>query len=207
MIWDPRSASEPESSAVTAFVTAQLAEWCGTGDLSHDENMAELVGAIEAFLKQRGLSGELISSRQLLGMASQALVSIGERRAARRLIVFGTGLAAPAEWMVSYGDALLVLDLKQVTVCDDVNLELIFFANVDAALDSVAEFWDETDGRGFLGLRRVCLAARSLLGCAGKNKVHRLAEEIKAACRARLERLADEREWEYIPHMINLDIM
>jgi hypothetical protein len=49
--------------------------------------------------------------------------------------------------------------------------------------------------------------ARSLLGCVGHNKVRMLAEEIKDACRARLECVADERDWEHVPFVVNLDLV
>lgn len=206
MIWDPESKSEPETTAVAAYVTAQIAEWCGPDCCEHTENVEELARAIECYLQQRPYD-EIVGSRQVLGMASRALASIGECRAARKLFIYGTGMAAPSEWLVSYGDSVLVLDLKQVTLCDDSKLELAFFANLDAALESVADFWDETDGRGFLGLRHVCATARSLLGCVGNNKLRLLVEEIKEACRARLGQLADEHDWDYVPYVINLDMV
>jgi hypothetical protein len=206
MIWDPESKPEVEESAVAAFVTDQIAEWCGSDCREHSENVAELARAIDCFLKQRP-SGEWTGSRQILGMASRALASLGENKAARKLFIYGTGMATPSEWMVSYGDSVLVLNLRQVTLCDDSRLELAFFASLNAALESVSDFWDETDGRGFLGLRRVLSTARSLLGCVGHNKVRMLAEEIKDACRARLECVADERDWEHVPFVVNLDLV
>ena len=63
-------------------------------------------------------------------LASQALRSIGHGATARRLLVFGTGLVRPAEWEISAGDSMWVLDLKQITVRSDASLELIFFGNI-----------------------------------------------------------------------------
>ncbi len=206
MIWDPEQSREADEGAVGAYVTAQIAEWCGEDGCDLGGNIAELAHAIECYLRQRP-SGEIAGPRQMLGMASRALASIGEYRAARKLFVFGTGMAAPAEWLVGYGDSVLVLDLRQVTLCDDSGLELAFFANLDVALDSVAEFWDDAGGRGFLGLRHVCATARSLLGCVGDSKIRALVGEIKESCRARLDRLADARDWDAIPYVINLDIV
>jgi len=125
----------------------------------------------------------------------------------RRLFLFGSGMLAPAEWEVRGRATVWALDLKHMTVRDESCLELIFFSGIRVILDSIADVWDDSCGRGTLGLRHVCGAAAELLGGeAGKKNVVRLADEITEVCRSRLAHIGARRGWEACPEVLNLDL-
>jgi hypothetical protein len=89
---------------------------------------------------------------------------------------------------------------------EDASLELIFFRGVQLVLDSIADVWDECSGDGVLGLRHVCLAASSLLGAPRNSRVvAELSDEIIDISIAKLEKLQEERSWEFVPFVLNLD--
>jgi len=139
-------------------------------------------------------------------LASQALSSIGQTQAAHRLLVFGSGLVRPSEWEFTGGRDVWTLDLQQMTIKNSGMLEMVFFNSLNIVLASIADVWEPTSGHGVLGLRHVCDSASALLGGAKQKAVGALAEEIKARTRSKLKQIHDERKWQYIPEVINLDL-
>ena len=206
MIWDPTITSGGQNSVIASYIMDELGEVCGRDLVVNPSNVEELAGAIESFLKNNG-SSAAVDSKYLVMLASRALSSIGEKRAAQRLLLFGTGLIRPAEWEITNGESMWVLDLKQITVKNDVFLELVFLNSLHIILESIADIWDESDGHGVLGLRNICCVASSLLGAQGKTKkISSLAGEIKRLCDRKLEQIGDERGWSEFPHVMNLDM-
>lgn len=204
MIWDPEQNADAPHSAIVSRITAELNAACA-GEINPME-VEEVALAVECFLEQEH-DCNVASSDHLVMLTSQALRSIGHGAAARRLLVFGTGLVRPAEWEVSAGDRMWVLDLKQITVRSGASLELIFFGSLNMILESVAEIWDETRGRGVLGLRHVFPTLADLLGGnANRLDVMAMSEELRATCTGRLEQMGARRRWEDIPRIINLDV-
>ena len=148
-----------------------------------------------------------MDSHYLVMLASRALSSLGKGCAARRLVVFGTGLVKPAEWEISGGNAMWILDLKQITFALDDRLEMTLFASLRAVLEAIADGWDDSSGRGTLGLRHVIGAAAQLLGAReASGQVADLATEIRQRCRSILEQLGAERGWQETPEIVDLDI-
>ena len=204
MIWDPHALhDEPQRSAVVAHIASEVGAVCG-GVLSGPESVEEMARAVEQFLEQTG-AGEAVDANYLVMLASQALSSLGENGAARRLLLFGSGLVRPSEWEVSGDRAMWVLDLKQIAVREDAALELILFNSLNMILDAIADVWDASRGDGVLGLRHVCQSATLLLGAPTAPQVARLSEEIKTACVRRLERLESARGWSRHPDVMDLD--
>lgn len=205
MIFDPVKSSLRESAVVSHIVNG-LVDSCGDESITHSNDALELARAVEHFLEQTGVE-EAVESDRLTILASKALTSIGENCAARRLVLFGTGMVRPSEWVITGFETAWILDLKRMTVRDDGSLELVFFTNLDIILDSIADIWDESGGHGVLGLRHVCAAAASLLGSTeDKKKITGLVTEIKALCSSRLEQIRKARGWKSAPVVMNLDM-
>ncbi|MBN1558140.1 MAG: hypothetical protein JW951_08340 [Lentisphaerae bacterium] len=205
MIFDP--AAETEAlSPVAHHIVGHVDEVCG-GTLSIDADAVEdLARAVEAYLAE-GHAGEFVDSRYLVLLACRALSAVGEDRAARRLLLYGTGLVLPSEWEVTGGKAVWVLDLRQITVRAEERLELVLFNCLSGVLGSIAEIWDASRGRGVLGLRHVSGAAQALLGGgSAPGKVRELAREIKTLCALKLSRIGDERGWTHVPEILDLDV-
>ena len=206
MIWDPTITTSGQNSVIASYIMDELGEVCGRDLVVNPANIEEMACAIESFLKNNG-NPTAVDSKYLVMLASRALSSIGEKQAAQRLLLFGTGLIKPAEWEITNGESMWVLDLKQITVKNDVFLELIFLNSLHIILESIADVWDESDGRGTLGLRNICCVASSLLGASGKTKkMSSLAGEIKRLCDRKLEQIGDERGWSEFPQVMNLDM-
>jgi hypothetical protein len=202
VIWDPGRDRAAEASAIADLVRAQVAALCGGqgGDFLDD-----LARAVAAFVAGGGARGTPDESSVAV-LASRALASVGEGAAARKLLLFGTGLARPAEWDVTGGGAMWVLDLRRAAIRSDSALELALFPALAAAVESLAEVWDGTRGRGVLGLRHVCGSAGRLLGPDAKSaRVAALAGDILKLCAAKLEQAKRRRGWRETPLVMNLD--
>lgn len=206
MIYIPDAEQERAGSALAKQISAQVSELGGLELLGDPGGLEEVARAVECFLERNGGDGS-VESRHVLMLASQALSSVGEGAAARRLLVFGTGLVRPSEWEVVAGDRMWVLDLRQMTVRADDSLEMVFFGSLNIVLEAMADIWDETGGEGVLGLRNVCAAACALLGSdACRKRVDALVDEIHNAARTKLNHLGALRGWDEIPQVMNLDL-
>lgn len=206
MIWNPDIDGDAELSPVVSHITAEISDLCGDDLMLESDKVEELAKAVESFLQQQNESAAA-DSRYMIMLASKALSSIGEGSAGRRLLVFGTGLVKPSEWEVTGEDAVWVLDLKEMMISEKAPLELIFFNSLGIVIESIAEIWDKSGGRGVLGLKNVFPVALAFLGCGGNGKnLDRLGEEIKAVCEQKLEQLKGERKWKQAPRVMSLDI-
>lgn len=180
----------------------------GIADYDLEPGQAEeLAAAVSAFLEEHELTDSFIDAGYLVMLASKAMSSIGQDRAALRLVVFGSGMVRPSEWEVTGGSEVWTLDLKQMTVADATSLELVVFNTLNIVLDSVTDVWDASNGNGVLGLRHVCDTAAGLLGVSRNSKaVADLSNEIVRVCGLKLEKVGRSRGWETCPQVMNLDL-
>ena len=205
MIWHPGNASDIPQSALAAHLMGEIETACD-GDMPvRQEDLQELASTIEYFLNETS-QNESVESRYLVLLASRALFSMGEEQTARRLMLFGTGLFKPSEWEVSCGKKMWILDLKQMTLRDDDLIELTFFNCLNIVLEATADIWDKSLGEGVLGLQNICCAASALLHKVTPKKTAVVGEEIRDACRLKLEQLGGKRGWASTPEVMNLDI-
>jgi hypothetical protein len=205
MIWDIQGSPEGRCSVLVSYLANEIEGICGKEILLASDQLEEVASAIECFLKEKGADSP--DERYLVVLAARALQSVGEERAARRLFVLGSGLVTPSEWEVTGGNAVWVVDLRQMTVDGQTALEMVFFTSLQIVLDAIAEVWDETDGRGTLGLKHVCQTASGLLGGGGrKGSLNAMAAEIVDMCEHKLERIGEVRGWKESPRILNLDL-
>jgi hypothetical protein len=204
MICNPETLPEQGGSVILSHIQAELAEVCGSEDGTapcHDE----VARAIQLFLENEAET-EFVDARTLTLMAAQALKSLGQGGDARRLILFGSGMVRPSEWVVTGDQAIWVLNLKDIALREDASLEIIFFKGIQVVLDSIADVWDASGGDGIMGLKHVFLAASSLLGAPRNSKaVQKLCEEIREICIGKLQQIGRERGWHAEPFVLNLD--
>ena len=206
MIWIPNGDEPANGTSIVSHIESVIAENCGDA-LQLDEGQAsDLAIAVASFLDQNYDSGSFVDSGYLVMLASRALSSVGESQAAHRLLVFGSGLVRPSEWEVTGGQDVWTLDLRQITVRESATLELVFFTSLNIVLASIADVWEQSQGHGFLGLRHVCDTASALLGGGNKKSVAALSDEIKHACEAKLVQIHDDRLWDHVPSIMNLDL-
>ena len=208
MIYYPSIPENSPSDPLIEHLAAQMASWCGEEGLVGSGQVDELACAVARFVEGEAPS-DAVDSGYLVMLASRALSAIGENQAAQRMLLYGTGLVRPSHWEVTGGDAMWVLDLKEMTVLSDTCLEMVFFNCLVLILDSIAEVWDETGGSGVLGLRHVLAAARGLSGTGadgGRERSRSLSEEIKRVCARKLEMLGQQRQWITQPVIMDLDL-
>ncbi len=205
MIW--RNTSDDETGlGVLGHLVLQLESMCAMESETDICDASEVARAVECFV-EHDCDGHCADARSLVLMTSQGLDSVGNTGVARRFLLHGTGLAKPSEWEVTHGDTMWVIDLKQLTVRDDAPLELIFFTGLGIIIETLADIWDATAGRGVLGLRHICGTAEALLGDGGKlADIVSLSDEIRRHCHDRLERLRRDRGWADRPQVLNLDL-
>ncbi len=208
MIWNtPRSGRDSERPLVSHIKnTIETNSVAG-----HSENSSaqaeEIAKAVSAFLAEHDLTDSFIDAGYLVMLASRAISSVGDKTNALRLVVFGTGMVRPSEWEVTGGEEVWTVDLKQMTVKDNSSLELIVFNSLNIVLNSIAEIWDSSHGKGVLGLRHVCATAAALLGVDKNTKaVSNLSDEIQSLCTAKLRQISKTRDWKSVPEVMNLDV-
>jgi hypothetical protein len=206
LIWIPTSADSLGESSIAAHIERVIVENCGDMLELDDDQAVDLAEAVAAYMEQSHEAGLFVDSGYLVMLASRALASIGNERAAHRLLVFGSGLVRPSEWEVSGGRDIWTLDLRQMTVRAGSTLEIVFFNSLNLVLGAIADVWEPTSGAGVLGLRHVCATASHLLGGGSRKKIEELAEEIKLNCRVKLRQIRDSRGWKQMPSVMNLDI-
>lgn len=205
MIWVHANQSELNSDFL-ACVSAEM-EASGADSAVGDHSLREILHAVDYYLKRDG-RGDAVESRYVMMLVSKAMASLGDADAARRLLVLGTGLVRSARWDVSRGQSMWILNLRAMTVQDDMCLDIFFYTCLNIVLDATADIWDATDGVGVLGLRHVCETAEGLLGGnSHKALVQEVGRQIIDACRQRLEKIRDTRGWNGIPEIMNLDIV
>ena len=205
MIWDPSNTTEYRESGILSHIRAQLGEAFGREFGLGPQTLEELSRAVECFLDLEECR-PAVESRYLVMLASRALSSIGEGEAARRLLLVGTGLVRPAEWEITGGKTMWVLDLRQMSIRSDVGLELVFFGCLRIVLDAIADVWDPSSGCGILGMRHICSVAADLLGRESRGRRSgELTREIMDVCRRNLHRIHIERGWTDTPEILDLD--
>jgi hypothetical protein len=204
MIWDPNN-DKSSASGLAGHIVSQIESVCGVDLMVDPANVDNIARAVEMFLEQKNGDGA-VESKYLVLLASKALHSVGEEQAARRMLLFGTGLVKPSEWEFSAGSEMWVLDLKQMTIKTDAFIELVFFNSLNVVLESTADIWDNSQGHGVLGLQHVCSVATALFGAAAKKKEEAIADEIKSLCVRKLDSLRQQRGWRETPRITNLDL-
>lgn len=192
-------------STVVRHIVNEIETICGETLSLSDSETHELARAVELYLDEYE-SVECIDAGYLVLLASQALKSVGQENAGRRLYIFGSGMVKPAEWVITGEHQLWILDLKQISLGEKAQLELLFFNSLVMILDAMADVWDESSGSGGLGLRHVCRSIEGLLDIGSRSRRARsLADEIIGICRSKLDKLKNERGWLRAPDVINLD--
>jgi hypothetical protein len=203
MIWNVRELEPGSSARVIAYVADAIHGICGRELLAESADVEEVAGAVSRFVAESGRAA--VDARYLMVLAARALAAVGEKTAARRVYVFGSGLVRPSEWEVTGGQAVWVLDLKQMTTDGSWAHEMLLLVSLHVVLDGIADVWDETRGRGVLGLRHVCSVAAALAGRGGRGKREAAASEIRDWCVAKLSDVSRRRGWGEAPSVLDLD--
>ncbi len=197
-------AENSADSPLHTHIRRVIEECCAGIEELDDAQIRELSASVAAYARQSAEAGMYVDSGYLVMLASRALQSIGSERAAHRMLVFGTGLVRPSEWEIRGGGSVWTLDLGRMLLRQESAIELVFFSSLNIVLDSVAEVWDATDGRGTLGLRHLGRVAAALQA-PRKRRQAGFVDEIMAACRAKLRQIGDRRTWRHVPELLLIE--
>jgi len=185
-------------------ITGELVNICGDDFVVKNADIGPLMRVIEHHLEANGIR-DIEDDNMLVMMVAKVLGSIGKDGPARKLFILGSGMLKPAEWEISRGESMWVLDLKTVTLKVDSSLEILFFCSLNVVLDSIVDLWDESGGFGVLGLKNVYSAARAMLGSPDENKTAAFLDEIRDLCESKLQQHARTRKWQTVPDVLSLD--
>lgn len=207
MIYYPESMGMGDTDeALVRHIAEQISTYCGEEALVDSGRVDEVACAVANYVSDSVGPGAVQSSYLIL-LTSRALCAVGENRAARRLLMFGTGLVRPSRWEFTGSEAMWVVDLREMAGLADAGLELAFFNGLMAVLDMIAEVWDATNGAGVLGLRHVTSAAIAMFGAgANRRQAGRLAREIRDLCNGKFDAIRDRRQWTHTPVIMDLDL-
>lgn len=165
----------------------------------------EIARGVDCFLKRADGDG-LPAGRDMWRLAAMAFRSAGDTGRARRLLAITSGIMRRTSFLTAAGKPVWVLDLMKSSILSEERLELFLMGAVAVVLDSTAGAWDESGGRGMLGLRNVVPACREVRGrSASAREISALAAEIRRFCAVKLSRMAEERSWEETPSVVDLD--
>lgn len=145
--------------------------------------------------------------QQIIQYSAKALSDIGSETMARRVLVFGSGLVDRCFWQISAGHRMWMLDVGLLFSRTEPLLELTVVMALALVMDSISEVWDESRGRGVLGIRaleelagRICADG----GRRGQRRRERLADDLLYFIKMRLEAEASSRDWQRAPDVVIL---
>lgn len=198
-------------------------------------SVAEFVFHSEASERARHANGILIPSDYLLIMTCRALWAVGKERTARALLrtkgpelniaesyaaaLFTDDLfpclgihsaliraLRPSSSVWSLNGPYWILNLRTVFSFPGAGLELTVWRILHALLKQLAALWDVSNGKGTLGLRNARFISVNILGFSSKSKQGRqFAAEALRYCEQDLKMAADERRWQFMPAVMDLD--
>jgi hypothetical protein len=207
MILNPTQQKSDDTGPATLRdrLARQLEACCGDLASPGFAELEDVAHAVARFVEET-TPRRAVHSRQLTMLAARALASLGEKRAARRVLLQGSGLVSPSRWQSAGHEALWVLDLHRMTAEGGGWIEIAFFRGLLGVLDMAADVWDDTRGAGVLGLRRMRAAAVDVHGHGGTQSASEdLRREIKHVCSRKLEAIAKRRHWTSVPMVMDLE--
>lgn len=185
-------------------ITGELVNVCGEKFVVKNADIGPLARVIDHYLSSAGIR-DVDDNSRLIMMVAKVLGSIGRDGEARKLFILGSGMLKPAEWEISRGESMWILDLKTMTLKVDSSLEILFFCSLNVVMDSIADLWDESCGFGVLGLKNVYSAASAMMGSPSDERTSAFLGEIKGLCDSKFRQFAEERKWQSVPDVLNLD--
>ena len=205
MIWIADDTADTRQSSLVTDIASDITRCCSRSEPLDMSEIEEMAKAVEHYLRQDERV-ESIDADYLMMLTSQVLSSVGHDDAARRLVLFGTGLVRPSEWEATGKESVWILDLRRMTVQMDTVLEIVVMQSLNIVIDALSDIWDEYRGEGILGLRHVCRTASTLLGVDMHDKAAvSLTNEILGLCTDKLSCISKKRDWTGLPRVMNLD--
>lgn len=191
----------------TDAISSIMEEISGLVDPTDEEGLhavREVAKGVETFLCDN--NDVMAASGRVRALTTRALICSGRKNIGSKLMLAGGGLVKTTHSALVEEGVVLTLNLRQLAVRHDERLDLVLRRCLLLVIDSMAHMWDQSGGRGMLGLRNLRAAAGGFLGDdARPANVNRFARETVALCRERLDVLRQRRNWRELPVVCDLD--
>ncbi len=202
MIWIPETALE--SASLAAYIKDYLLRMGVSASDIDPHCVDQLSHALSDYIElSSDRAGFFVEDGNLLLLASRALQSVGEDRAATRMLMLGSGFAQPVKWLATTEDAAWKLDVSRISDGAQAGLEILFFRCLHAAVEALAEEWKSYSGEIALVLQGVEEAGTALIGRpANTRQVRAFVEEVEMVTHAKLKQLSARYEWTHTPRLL-----
>ena len=203
MICNTQEMPVSSRSLIVSRIVEEVSAVPGASEPSRE--IEHIAHGVAAYIEGRP-GAVCVESDYVLLTATRALASMGRENLARRWVAFRSGVARFSHWAAAGSEPMLVLDISRLRLPDG-GVELALFSTVGIVLDAVADVWNESKGRGVLGLRRAADTAAALLGTPLRGRrTAALTAEVMAFCGERTRWIGEKRGWVTSPRIMNLDI-
>ena len=205
MIWQADAQRGTPRAEIAARILEDVPAVCGNPALAANPRLVAVAEGVAAYLADTAGGGDAAADGRALDLMCRALEANGETGLARRIVVCGSTLVHPATWLTANGETFWIMDLARILECEKPCLELALFERTRSVLDTFADVWDATSGKGVLGLKNLEGSAKRVLGLGTDvQRTRRLCEEIHAFCADRMTHHHRLRQWTETPVVIGL---
>ncbi|MEI6149241.1 MAG: hypothetical protein WCS01_09120 [bacterium] len=208
MIW--RAELQDDTASRTRLADTlldQIPSLCGNPSLANSSALTEAALGVAEYLDQQNATPHNLTPRHSCALVSRALEATGEATLARRLLLFGSSIVYPASWVVAGRQTVWVFDVGRLLAPRDPGMEMALFERFRLTLNTFADVWDGTSGKGVLGLKGLPDAARFVLGREARvARVRILTTELHRLSAGLLDEQRCRRQWKHTPFVMSLDL-
>lgn len=236
MIWENTYSSQDSRRAALAnHVKSEMTATARSEDPEEPHRQAAAAEAVAVFLQNHGHE-DMVASEYLLMLMARALCAIGDKNAAQCLVqtngrpinfpprfaeiavnqrvslpewraFFTSRAVRPAAFSSLKQHTLWILDIPKLLPAGPACLELAAMRVIQSAITRMADVWDTTSGRGYLGLHGLLPTAAAILSSKPETRRCRmLALEFKRQIYDCLKKTASHRKWVSLPTLVKLDL-
>ncbi len=207
MIWqNPTSRPESEQTALTARILDTVPDVCADSTMASQFRVAEAASGVAAYLVAPGSDTAVATDTpRLCALLSEALEASGDRVLACRIKAFGSAVVYAGQWHAAPNEPVWILNVGRLIGPGELGMEILLFERLRLLLESFADVWDRTGGRGVLGLRDLRGAAQRLVTRPTRSRhVEAMASTIRRFCVDRFDALRERRQWMVAPTVMSL---
>ncbi len=205
MIWQAYPHRGTPGAEIASRILDAIPAVCGNPALAANPRLVAVAEGVGAYLADTTGGQDLPKSGVPFELVCRALEANGESGLARRIVVCGSTLVHPATWLTANGETFWIMDLARLTGDGNACLELALFERARSLLDTFADVWDATSGKGVLGLKNLARSTRIILGAnAHPQRTRLLCEDVQGFCAGRMAQLRKLRQWTETPIVIGL---
>ena len=196
------------SGTLTDNVSKSVAMYCRRSyphGLRHDD-LVLLIARAFCSINERALAERALDSvKPHARNKSRWLEILSELQGFPSLLpYFSLGIIRPADWAGAQLDRMWILDLGRLRLSDAERHEMLLYSSLRALIESMAVFWDATDGEGLLGLKG--LALFNVESSSRQRPSFTSGDDLLGYIGNLFLQQRELRNWQAIPSLLNLDM-